>query len=112
MEANISGNDYTQYGNFYVYKGAGAYNGDATFGANGQTINGSLYVEGDLNVTKSLKVTGSVYVTGTITGKDKIVCPASNIHEGAVLSKAGRDAKPQIRLYLLMHMYIIRKISS
>ena len=54
-EANIGGNDYTQYGNFYVYKGAGAYNGDATFGANGQTINGSLYVEGDLNVTKSLK---------------------------------------------------------
>ena len=30
-EANIGGNDYTQYGNFYVYKGAGAYNGDATF---------------------------------------------------------------------------------
>ena len=67
--------------------------GDATFGAAGQTINGSLYVEGDLKVTKSLKVTGSVYVTGTITGKDKIVCTASNIHEGAVLSKAGRDAK-------------------
>ena len=75
-EANIGGNDYIQYGNFYVYKGAGAYNGDATFGAAGQTINGSLYVEGDLNVTKSLKVTGSVYVTGTITGKDKSVCQA------------------------------------
>lgn len=104
-EANISGNDYTQYGNFYVYKGAGAYNGDATFGANGQTINGSLYVEGDLNVTKSLKVTGSVYVTGTITGKDKIVCPASNIHEGAVLSKAGRDAKPQIPVSADAYVY-------
>ena len=104
-EANIGGNDYTQYGNFYVYKGAGAYNGDATFGANGQTINGSLYVEGDLNVTKSLKVTGSVYVTGTITGKDKIVCPASNIHEGAVLSKAGRDAKPQIPVSADAYVY-------
>ena len=104
-EANIGGNDYTQYGNFYVYKGAGAYNGDATFGANGQTINGSLYVEGDLNVTKSLKVTGSVYVTGTITGKDKIVCQASNIHEGAVLSKAGRDAKPQIPVSADAYVY-------
>lgn len=104
-EANIGGNDYTQYGNFYVYKGAGAYNGDATFGANGQTINGSLYVEGDLNVTKSLKVTGSVYVTGTITGKDKIVCTASNIHEGAVLSKAGRDAKPQIPVSADAYVY-------
>lgn len=104
-EANIGGNDYKQYGNFYVYKGAGAYNGDATFGANGQTINGSLYVEGDLNVTKSLKVTGSVYVTGTITGKDKIVCTASNIHEGAVLSKAGRDAKPQIPVSADAYVY-------
>lgn len=104
-EANIGGSDYTQYGNFYVYKGAGAYNGDATFGANGQTINGSLYVEGDLNVTKSLKVTGSVYVTGTITGKDKIVCTASNIHEGAVLSKAGRDAKPQIPVSADAYVY-------
>lgn len=104
-EANIGGNDYTQYGNFYVYKGAGAYNGDATFGAAGQTINGSLYVEGDLNVTKSLKVTGSVYVTGTITGKDKIVCTASNIHEGAVLSKAGRDAKPQIPVSADAYVY-------
>ena len=104
-EANIGGNDYTQYGNFYVYKGAGAYNGDATFGAAGQTINGSLYVEGDLNVTKSLKVTGSVYVTGTITGKDKIVCQASNIHEGAVLSKAGRDAKPQIPVSADAYVY-------
>ena len=104
-EANIGGNDYTQYGNFYVYKGAGAYKGDATFGANGQTINGSLYVEGDLNVTKSLKVTGSVYVTGTITGKDKIVCQASNIHEGAVLSKAGRDAKPQIPVSADAYVY-------
>ena len=104
-EANIGGNDYTQYGNFYVYKGAGAYNGDATFGANGQTINGSLYVEGDLNVTKSLKVTGSVYVTGTITGKDKIDCTASNIHEGAVLSKAGRDAKPQIPVSADAYVY-------
>ena len=73
-EANIGGNDYTQYGNFYVYKGAGAYNGDATFGAAGQTINGSLYVEGDLNVTKSLKVTDTVYVTGTNTWIDKIDC--------------------------------------
>ena len=97
-EANIGGNDYTQYGNFYVYKGAGAYNGDATFGAAGQTINGSLYVE-------SLKVTGSVYVTGTITGKDKIVCQASNIHEGAVLSKAGRDAKPQIPVSADAYVY-------
>lgn len=104
-EANIGGNSITQYGNFYVYKGAGAYNGDATFGANGQTINGSLYVEGDLNVTKSLKVTGSVYVTGTITGKDKIVCQASNIHEGAVLSKAGRDAKPQIPVSADAYVY-------
>ena len=104
-EANIGGNDYTQYGNFYVYKGAGAYNGDATFGAAGQTINGSLYVEGDLNVTNSLKVTGSVYVTGTITGKDKIVCQASNIHEGAVLSKAGRDAKPQIPVSADAYVY-------
>lgn len=104
-EANIGGDDYTQYGNFYVYKGAGAYNGDATFGAAGQTINGSLYVEGDLNVTKSLKVTGSVYVTGTITGKDKIVCQASNIHEGAVLSKAGRDAKPQIPVSADAYVY-------
>lgn len=104
-EANIGGNDYTQYGNLYVYKGAGAYKGDATFGANGQTINGSLYVEGDLNVTKSLKVTGSVYVTGTITGKDKIVCQASNIHEGAVLSKAGRDAKPQIPVSADAYVY-------
>ena len=79
--------------------------GDATFGAAGQTINGSLYVEGDLNVTKSLKVTGSVYVTGTITGKDKIVCQASNIHEGAVLSKAGRDAKPQIPVSADAYVY-------
>ena len=95
-EANIGGNSITQYGNFYVYKGAGAYQGNATFGADSQTINGSLYVEGNLNVTKSLTVTGSVYVTGTITGKDKINCSAANIHEGVVLSKTGRDARPQI----------------
>lgn len=95
-EANIGGNSITQYGNFYVYKGAGPYQGNATFGADSQTINGSLYVEGNLNVTKSLTVTGSVYVTGTITGKDKINCSAANIHEGVVLSKAGRDARPQI----------------
>ena len=69
------------------------------------TVSGSLYVEGDLNVTKSLKVTGSVYVTGTITGKDKIVCQASNIHEGAVLSKAGRDAKPQIPVSADAYVY-------
>lgn len=93
-EANIGGNDYTQYGNFYVYKGAGAYQGNATFGADSQNIYGSLYVEGDLNVTKALNVTGSIYVTGTITGKDNITCP--NIKEGVVLSKAGRDARPQI----------------
>lgn len=102
-EADIGGNDYTQYGNFYVYKGAGAYKGDATFGANGQNINGSLYVEGNLNVTKSLNVTGSVYVSGTITGKDKINC--SNIQEGVVLSKAGRDAKPQIPVSADAYVY-------
>lgn len=104
-EADIGGNDYTQFGNFYVYKGAGAYKGDATFGANGQNINGSLYVEGNLNVTKSLTVTGSVYVTGTITGKDKINCPAANIHEGIVLSKTGRDAKPQIPVSADAYVY-------
>lgn len=93
-EANIGGNSITQYGNFYVYKGAGPYQGNATFGADSQTINGSLYVEGNLNVTKSLTVTGSIYVTGTITGKGNITCP--NIKEGVVLSKAGRDARPQI----------------
>lgn len=93
-EANIGGNSITQYGNFYVYKGAGAYQGNATFGADSQNIYGSLYVEGDLNVTKALNVTGSIYVTGTITGKDNITCP--NIKEGVVLSKAGRDARPQI----------------
>ena len=93
-EANIGGNSITQYGNFYVYKGAGAYQGNATFGADSQNIYGSLYVEGDLNVTKALDVTGSIYVTGTITGKDNITCP--NIKEGVVLSKAGRDARPQI----------------
>lgn len=102
-EADIGGNDYTQYGNFYVYKGAGAYKGDATFGANGQTINGSLYVEGDLKVTKSLKVTGSVYVSGSITGKDKINC--SNIQDGVVLSKTGRDAKPQIPVSADAYVY-------
>ena len=102
-EADIGGNDYTQYGNFYVYKGAGAYKGDATFGANGQNINGSLYVEGNLNVTKSLNVTGSVYVSGTITGKDKINC--SNIQEGVVLSKTGRDAKPQIPVSADAYVY-------
>lgn len=104
-EANIGGNSITQYGNFYVYKGAGAYQGNATFGADSQNIYGSLYVEGDLNVTKALNVTGSIYVTGTITGKDKIVCTASNIHEGAVLSKAGRDAKPQIPVSADAYVY-------
>lgn len=102
-EANIGGNSITQYGNFYVYKGAGAYQGNATFGADSQNIYGSLYVEGDLNVTKALNVTGSIYVTGTITGKDNITCP--NIKEGVVLSKAGRDAKPQIPVSADAYVY-------
>lgn len=102
-EANIGGNSITQYGNFYVYKGAGAYQGNATFGADSQNIYGSLYVEGDLNVTKALNVTGSIYVTGTITGKDNITCP--NIKEGVVLSKAGRDARPQIPVSADAYVY-------
>lgn len=87
--------EYKQYGNIYVYKGAGL-SGDAWFHGPNQVINGDLYVEGNLKCDTPITVTGRVVVGGTITGS----CSASSKetgHSNFSDIKVERGAEPDMK---------------
>ena len=97
---NVGGNGLVQYGNMYVYAGAGENRkGDAYFhpiNNSGVVINGNLFVEGDLKLDQDITVTGKVVCAGSINNTGRIKGAASIEQHTSIPKTSLRDEKPVI----------------
>ncbi|MBR7008555.1 MAG: hypothetical protein IKH90_08010 [Ruminococcus sp.] len=107
----MSGNEWTQTGNVYVYKNnvpdAEIIN-DGSFVLNDGhvNINGDVFIEGDLIINKGSFTCNNLNVAGAIVGKEPTVSGTKNVGASAKIEKSGRGSEPTMEINSSTYKYM------